>query len=61
MVSIKELYSDIVTGLHAEPPVKTMELKPRKNNTASALSTNGNGHNGNGRNGVDHDDSFFDM
>jgi 3-keto-5-aminohexanoate cleavage enzyme len=27
MVSIKELYSDIVTGLHAEPPVKTMGKK----------------------------------
>ena len=27
MVSIKDLYSDILTGLHAEPPLETMKRK----------------------------------
>jgi methyl-accepting chemotaxis protein len=50
----------------SEPPVKTMNLKPRKNNPVSSMATNGNGHhengsNGNGRNAVETDDSFFDM
>jgi methyl-accepting chemotaxis protein len=46
----------------SEPPVRKLDLKPRKNATASALSTNGNGHHANGRNGTDNaDDSFFDM
>jgi methyl-accepting chemotaxis protein len=39
-----------------KPPVKSLDLNPRRKYPVSSASPNGNGHNGNR-----HDDSFFDM
>ena len=41
------------------PPIKTLDLSPRKNRRSA--SVNGNGHSNGHANGDLHDDSFFDM